>query len=76
MRRCFGPINRKQTRKWVLGRISDMFPGKDNHVRVAEVKIGDQEYIRPISKLFPFEHKDVESVDKPKFIKEGKNGYK
>ena len=53
-----------------------MFPGKDNHVRVAEVKIGDQEYIRPISKLFPFEHKDVERVDKPKFIKEGKNGYK
>ena len=31
--------------KWILKRISDVFPGKDNHVGVATVQIGDQEYI-------------------------------
>ena len=51
--------------------MSDVFPGKDNHVRAAKVQIGDQEYIRPISKLCLFECKDLERVDKPEFIKEG-----
>ena len=31
--------------KWLLGRISYEFLGKDNHVRVAKAKIGDQKYI-------------------------------
>ena len=62
--------------KWILGRISDVFPGKDNHVRVAKVQIEDQKYIRPISKLCPLECKDLERVDKPEFIKEGENDYK
>ena len=57
-------------------RISDVFPEKDNYVRVAQVQIGDQEYIRPISKLYPLECKDLERVNKPEFIKKGENGYK
>ena len=40
------------------------------NVRVAKIQIGDQEYIRPISKLCPLECKDLERVDKPEFIKE------
>ena len=47
-----------------MGRISDVFPGKDNHEQVAKFQIGDQEYIRPISKLRPLECKDLERVDK------------
>ena len=62
--------------KWVLGRISDVFPGNDNHVRGAKVKIGGQEYIRPIFKLCPLECKDLERIDKPEFIKDGENDYK
>ena len=31
--------------KWILGRISDVFPGKYSHVRVAQVQIGNQEHI-------------------------------
>ena len=62
--------------KRILGRISDVFPGKDNHVWVAKVQIGNQEYIRPISKLCPLECKDLERVDKPEFIKEEENDYK
>ena len=60
----------------MLGRISDVFPGKDNHVQVAKGQIGDQEYIQPISKLCPLEYKDLERVDKQEFIKEGENDYK
>ena len=56
--------------KWILGRILDVFPGKDKHVRVAK------EYIRPKSKLYPLECKDLERVDKPEFVKEGENNYK
>ena len=62
--------------KWILGRISDVFPGKDNHLRIAKVQIGDEEYIRPISKLYPLECKDLESVNNPEFMKEGENDYK
>ena len=62
--------------KWILKRISDVFPGKDNHVGVVTVQIGNQEYIPPISKLSPLECKDFERVDKPEFIKEGENDYK
>ena len=42
--------------KWILQRISDVFPGKENHVRVAKFRIEDQEYIRSISKLPPLPH--------------------
>ena len=62
--------------KWVFGRISDVFPGKDNHVQVAKVKTEGQEYIPPISKMCPIECKDLERVDKPEFIKKGENDYK
>ena len=41
--------------KWQIARILDVFPGKDGHIRVVKVKIGDSEYIRPISKLCPLE---------------------
>ena len=61
--------------KWILGR-TDVLPGKDNHVRVVKVQIGDQEYIRPIPKLCPFACKDVERVDKSEFNKEGESDYK
>ena len=60
----------------MLGRISDVFPGKDNQIQVAKGQIGDQEYIQLISKLCPLEYKDLERVDKPEFIKEGENDYK
>ena len=39
--------------KWILGRISDVLSGKDNHVRLEKVQTGDQEHIRTISKLCP-----------------------
>lgn len=41
--------------KWQIAGILDIFPGKDGHTRVVKVKIGDAEYIRPISKLCPLE---------------------
>ncbi|XP_064645117.1 uncharacterized protein LOC135498663 [Lineus longissimus] len=39
--------------QWPLGRILQVLPGKDDHVRVAKVKIGDNEFLRPISRLCP-----------------------
>lgn len=43
---------------WPLGRIVDVFPGKDKHVRVAKVKIGQNLLVRPITKLCPLEVND------------------
>jgi hypothetical protein len=40
---------------WPLGRIIDVFPGKDNHVRVAKVQVGNGTLVRPIAKLAPVE---------------------
>ena len=40
---------------WPLGRIIEVFPGKDGHVRVASVQVGKNVIKRPIVKLCPLE---------------------
>ena len=42
---------------WPLGRIIEIFPGKDNHVRVAKVQVGNGTLVRQITKLAPVEIK-------------------
>ena len=41
---------------WLLGRISAIYQGKNNHVRVAKVQVGQHSLLRPINKLI---HLDV-----------------
>ena len=36
---------------WPLGRIIEVYPGQDGHVRVAKVQVGKEELLRPITKL-------------------------
>ena len=38
-----------------LGRIIEVFPGKDAHVRVAKVQVRNSMMVRPITKLAPVE---------------------
>ena len=40
---------------WPLGRITEIFPGKDGHVRVVNVQIGNKTYRRPIHVLCPLD---------------------
>ena len=40
---------------WPLGRITEIHPGRDGHVRVAKVQVGKNVLTRPISKLCPLE---------------------
>ncbi|CAC5420462.1 unnamed protein product [Mytilus coruscus] len=47
-------------RHWTLGRIIEVFPGKDGHVRVAKVSLGQTVLIRPITKLCPL---DIETSE-------------
>lgn len=41
--------------KWPLGRVEQIHVGPDGHVRVARVRIGDNVYTRPVTKLCPLE---------------------
>ena len=41
--------------KWPLGRMSEVYPGRDGHTRVAKVQCGDKTVVRPIHKLVPLE---------------------
>ena len=41
--------------KWVLGRVLEVYPGKDGHVRVAKIQIGNGTLMRPVTKLCPLE---------------------
>jgi hypothetical protein len=38
-------------RHWPLGRLIEVFPGKDGHVRIPKVLLGQNVLVRPISKL-------------------------
>jgi len=38
---------------WPLGRVQEVFPGRDGHVRVARVQVGEKTLVRPIVKLYP-----------------------
>ena len=40
---------------WPLGRVVEVYPGKDGHVRVAKVQVGKEEFLRPITKLCQLE---------------------
>ena len=40
---------------WPLGRVLDVYPGKDGHVRVAKLQVGQGTLTRPVNKLCPLE---------------------
>ena len=39
--------------RWPLGRIVEVYPGRDGHTRVAKVACGVKTVVRPIYKLIP-----------------------
>ena len=41
--------------QWPLGRVLEVYPGKDNHVRAVKVQVGHKELIRPVVKICPLE---------------------
>ena len=44
LQRCF-------VRNWCIGRVAQVYPGKDGHVRNVKVKTATGEYRRPITKI-------------------------
>ena len=40
---------------WPLGRVIEVYPGRDGHTRVAKVVCGDKTVVRPITKLIPLD---------------------
>jgi hypothetical protein len=40
---------------WPLGRVEEVLVGPDKHVRTARIKIGQKQYVRPITQLCPLE---------------------
>ena len=44
--------------QWKLGRVLDVYPGKDKRVRVASVKTVSGTYERPVLKLYPLPQQD------------------
>ena len=41
--------------QWPLGRILEVYPGKDGHVRVVKVQVGRNELLRPVTRICPLE---------------------
>ena len=41
--------------QWPLGRVLEVYQGKDQHVRSLKLQVGDKQYIRPIVKVCPLE---------------------
>ena len=42
-------------RAWPLGRVTEVYPGRDGYVRTVKVKMHGKEYVRPITKICPLE---------------------
>ncbi len=40
---------------WPLGRILELYPGKDNVERVAKLRVANGELIRPVQRIYPLE---------------------
>lgn len=47
---------------WPLGRVIEVYPGQDGHVRVAKLEAGRATLVRPPSKLCPIECDVQESM--------------
>ena len=41
--------------QWPLGRILEVYPGKDGHIRSVRLQVGEKQYSRPIVKVCPLE---------------------
>ena len=41
--------------QWPLGRVIEVYPGKDGHVRSVKLQVGEKQYVRPLVKLCPLE---------------------
>ena len=39
--------------QWPLGRILEVYPGKDGHIRSVRLQVGEKQYSRPIVKVCP-----------------------
>ena len=40
---------------WPLGRVLEVYPGQDGHVRAVKIQVGEGTLIRPVNKLCPLE---------------------
>ena len=40
---------------WPLGRVLEVYPAQDGHVRVVKIQVGEGTLIRPVNKLCPLE---------------------
>ncbi|XP_076246395.1 uncharacterized protein LOC143186596 [Calliopsis andreniformis] len=46
-----GPLNAIPLQSWEMGRIEEVFPGKDGNVRVVKVRTAKSTYTRPITRM-------------------------
>ena len=50
--------------QWPVGKIIEVYPGPDNHVRTVKVQIGRNTFVRPISKICPLGcFEEIEKTD-------------
>ena len=48
-------LSRYSMRKLAVGRLLDVYPGKDGHVQVAKLQVGSGTLTRPVTKMCPLE---------------------
>ncbi|GFY79063.1 DUF5641 domain-containing protein [Trichonephila inaurata madagascariensis] len=50
---------------WPLGRIIEIIPGKDGQVRLVRVQTSQQEFLRPIQRIYPLEISSSDNLSAP-----------
>lgn len=58
---------------WPLGKITQLFPGRDGKVRVARLKTATGELVRPVQRLYPLE---LSAMEDSEIVKEIENHIK
>jgi hypothetical protein len=62
-----GADNKKRY-EWPLGRVVELYPGRDGNIRVAKLRTNSGVFLRPLQRLYPLEMSHLREIEVPSSV--------